>query len=183
MIAAQVITQLVRRRTDGWTSDPPVLVSHPPLVHHDYLLGSQRRDRNKQAAAAAVNPATVGGDASDAAVEAALEGSEAMPAADAEKDTPLGATRPFSTAPLPGLSYTRRGVSSEPAEGGAAPADPEEDDEPEEGAEPERAKRPRPPLRGDAGVPGGGKGGRQPPLSADIDALMQRVNARSGHQG
>ena len=70
-------------------------MSHPPLVHHDYLLGSQRRDRNKQAAAAAL-PATVSGDASDAAVEAALEGSEALSAADAEKDTPLGATRPLA---------------------------------------------------------------------------------------
>ena len=39
---------------EGWAAERTVLVSHPPLVHHDYLLGSQRRDRNKQAAAAAI---------------------------------------------------------------------------------------------------------------------------------
>jgi hypothetical protein len=36
----QVLTDIVRKQrlgTDG------VFVSHPPLVHHDYLLGSQRR--------------------------------------------------------------------------------------------------------------------------------------------
>ena len=42
----QVLTDIIRKNR---LRKPAIFVTHPPLVHHDYLLGSQRRDQNKAA--------------------------------------------------------------------------------------------------------------------------------------